>query len=197
MLASFSYLLLNLRLDRTMQDIVLKIVPNLYRDEEKRRKEFYESRGLPDRKAHISCKDPDSETSKASDITLRRDFSDFKNSYRDDELVSICLERFGFADTEQAGTSDIEDEKQSEPPLRCSKVLGKKYIRCSVRTMVMHLQRYLRSKLHIQDDQQVQITCNDHIIHPCRTMKFIWISEWLDKVSQAPPIVLQYDIIDR
>lgn len=29
---------------------------------------------------------------------------------------------------------------------------------------------------------QVEILCNEHIIHPFRTMKFIWISEWLNKV---------------
>ena len=29
---------------------------------------------------------------------------------------------------------------------------------------------------------QVEIVCNEHVIHPFRTMKFIWISEWLGKV---------------
>ena len=30
---------------------------------------------------------------------------------------------------------------------------------------------------------QVEIVCNEHVIHPFRTMKFIWISEWLNRVS--------------
>ena len=30
---------------------------------------------------------------------------------------------------------------------------------------------------------QVEIVCNEHVIHPFRTMKFIWISEWLGKVT--------------
>ena len=29
---------------------------------------------------------------------------------------------------------------------------------------------------------QVEIVCNEHVIHPFRTMKFIWISEWLNRV---------------
>ena len=29
---------------------------------------------------------------------------------------------------------------------------------------------------------QVEIVCNDQIVHPFRTMKFIWISEWLNRV---------------
>jgi len=29
---------------------------------------------------------------------------------------------------------------------------------------------------------QVDIVCNEQIVHPFRTMKFIWISEWLNRV---------------
>lgn len=38
--------LLNLKLDRVMQDIVYKLVPGLQDSEEKRIREFYQSRGL-------------------------------------------------------------------------------------------------------------------------------------------------------
>ncbi|XP_010003736.1 PREDICTED: polycomb group RING finger protein 1, partial [Chaetura pelagica] len=38
--------LLNLKLDRVMQDIVYKLVPGLQESEEKRIREFYQSRGL-------------------------------------------------------------------------------------------------------------------------------------------------------
>lgn len=30
---------------------------------------------------------------------------------------------------------------------------------------------------------QVEIVCNEHVMHPFRTMKFIWISEWLNRVG--------------
>ncbi|XP_046850722.1 polycomb group RING finger protein 1-like [Xenia sp. Carnegie-2017] len=39
--------LLNVRLDRTMQDIVYKVIPNLFEDEEVRERKFYEERRLP------------------------------------------------------------------------------------------------------------------------------------------------------
>ena len=57
------------------------------------------------------------------------------------------------------------------------------------------IEQYLRSILDISDVfnsnviycsvrvLQVEIVCNERVIHPFRTMKFIWISEWLNRVS--------------
>ena len=39
---------------------------------------------------------------------------------------------------------------------------------------------------------QVEILCNEHIIHPFRTMKFIWISEWLNKVREIIKCLFYY-----
>ncbi|XP_031562576.1 polycomb group RING finger protein 1-like [Actinia tenebrosa] len=187
--------LVNLQLDRTMHDIVLKVVPNLFKDEMRRRQEFYESRGLPDIKTHIASV-PEEEKAKGCEDIVKKDFSGHRNSYRDDNLVSLCLERLGYVDEENMEESENEEEncQSSSPQQSVTKVIRKKYLRCSVRTMVLHLQRYLKVKLHVSNPNQIEIYCNDHIIHPCRTMKFIWITEWLDK---KPPLVLHYNIKDQ
>ncbi|KAG9338165.1 hypothetical protein JZ751_027033 [Albula glossodonta] len=75
--------LLNLKLDRVMQDIVYKLVPGLQESEDKRIKEFYQSRGLeriiqPSGDAHF---------------------------YRYDEQVSLCLEK-------QSGSSAGKDKSK-------------------------------------------------------------------------------------
>jgi len=57
--------------------------------------------------------------------------------------------------------------------------------------MVVQLQKLLRMKLNIPEEKEVEIVCNEHVIHPFRTMKFIWISEWLNR---APPMVLHYRV---
>ncbi|KAF4016144.1 hypothetical protein G4228_008403 [Cervus hanglu yarkandensis] len=81
--------LLNLKLDRVMQDIVYKLVPGLQDSEEKRIREFYQSRGL-DRVTQPSGEEP-----ALSNLGLP--FSSFDHSkahyYRYDEQLSLCLER--------------------------------------------------------------------------------------------------------
>ncbi|XP_055783421.1 polycomb group RING finger protein 1-like isoform X7 [Salvelinus fontinalis] len=80
--------LLNLKLDRVMQDIVYKLVPGLQESEDKRIKEFYQSRGL-ERVVQPSGEDA------IPDAGLP--FTSFDHSkahfYRYDEQVSLCLER--------------------------------------------------------------------------------------------------------
>ncbi|XP_025902956.1 polycomb group RING finger protein 1 [Nothoprocta perdicaria] len=82
--------LLNLKLDRVMQDIVYKLVPGLQESEEKRIREFYQSRGL-DRVTQPSSEDP------VGGDPMGLPYSTFDHSrahyFRYDEHVSLCLER--------------------------------------------------------------------------------------------------------
>ncbi|NXT85281.1 PCGF1 protein, partial [Zapornia atra] len=82
--------LLNLKLDRVMQDIVYKLVPGLQESEEKRIREFYQSRGL-DRVTQ-----PSSEDTVGGD-PMGLPYSTFDHSrahyFRYDEHVSLCLEK--------------------------------------------------------------------------------------------------------
>uniref|UniRef100_A0A8C9T8F2 Polycomb group RING finger protein 1 n=1 Tax=Scleropages formosus TaxID=113540 RepID=A0A8C9T8F2_SCLFO len=81
--------LLNLKLDRVMQEIVYKLVPGLQENEDRRIKEFYQSRGL-ERVVQTSSEDgvPDS---------AGLGYTSYDHSkahyYRNDEQVSLCLER--------------------------------------------------------------------------------------------------------
>ncbi|KTG47608.1 hypothetical protein cypCar_00000639 [Cyprinus carpio] len=81
--------LLNLKLDRVMQDIVYKLVPGLQESEDKRIKEFYQSRGLE------RILQPSGEDSVPDNMGLP--YTSFDHSkahfYRYDEQVSLCLER--------------------------------------------------------------------------------------------------------
>ncbi|XP_068745272.1 polycomb group RING finger protein 1-like [Montipora capricornis] len=173
--------LFNIRLDRTMQDIVGKLVPGILEAEDKRRREFYESRGM----AMVKPQE-DKENKRASlENFVKRDYSENKNLYRDDEQVSLCVERFDESMEEE------EDDTKTERAVETVGILSKKYIRCSARMMVVQLQKLLRMKLNIPEDKQVDIVCNDQIIHPFRTMKFIWISQWLNR---EPPMVLYYRV---
>ncbi|MBZ3890275.1 Polycomb group RING finger protein 1 [Sciurus carolinensis] len=156
--------LLNLKLDRVMQDIVYKLVPGLQDSEEKRIREFYQSRGL-DRVTQPSGEEP-----ALSNLGLP--FSSFDHSkahyYRYDEQLSLCLERL----------SSGKDKNKS--------VLQNKYVRCSVRAEVRHLRRVLCHRLML-NPQHVQLLFDNEVLPDHMTMKQIWLSRWFGKESCPDP----------
>lgn len=176
--------LFNLRLDRTMQDIVAKVVPGILEAEDKRRREFYALRGMAVGKP---AQDENENEKPTRETVVKRDYSETKNLYREDEQVLLCVERY------EESPEENEEETDNNLPATTVGTLSKKYIRCSARMMVAQLQKLLRMKLNIPHEKEVEIVCNEHVIHPFRTMKFIWISEWLGK---APPMVLHYRVHD-
>uniref|UniRef100_A0A8C1C581 Polycomb group RING finger protein 1 n=1 Tax=Cyprinus carpio carpio TaxID=630221 RepID=A0A8C1C581_CYPCA len=117
--------LLNLKLDRVMQDIVYKLVPGLQESEDKRIKEFYQSRGL-ERILQPSGED-----------NMGLPYTSFDHSkahfYRYDEQVSLCLESSSFSGKDKNKLT-----------------LQQKFVRCSVRAEVRHLRKVLCHRLNVQ-----------------------------------------------
>uniref|UniRef100_A0A803WDV0 Polycomb group RING finger protein 1 n=1 Tax=Ficedula albicollis TaxID=59894 RepID=A0A803WDV0_FICAL len=164
--------LLNLKLDRVMQDIVYKLVPGLQHSEEKRIREFYQSRGL------------DRVTQPSGDDTVGGDpmglpYSTFDHSrahyFRYDEHVSLCLEKL----------SSSKDKSKA--------VLQQKYVRCSVRAQIRHLRRVLCHRLGLSL-QHVQILFDNEPLPDHMTMKQLWLSRWFGKVcihhKEWQPLIL-------
>uniref|UniRef100_A0A8C9L8K6 Polycomb group RING finger protein 1 n=1 Tax=Pavo cristatus TaxID=9049 RepID=A0A8C9L8K6_PAVCR len=150
--------LLNLKLDRVMQDIVYKLVPGLQESEEKRIREFYQSRGL----------DRVTQPNTVGGDPMGLPYSTFDHSrahyFRYDEHVSLCL------------------EKQSSSKDKSKAVLQQKYVRCSVRAQIRHLRRVLCHRLGLPL-QHVQILFNGEALPDHMTMKQLWLSRWFGKVG--------------
>ncbi|XP_003724093.1 polycomb group RING finger protein 1 [Strongylocentrotus purpuratus] len=159
---------LNLRPDRTMQDVVLKLVPKLFEKEEQRKMEFYKSRGLDKVQSKVQQKSFSGKLDPTGG-----------HFYKNDEQVSLCLEYLG------NGPSRAEEDAGITQ-------LDKKYIRCSVRTCVYHLQKLLLKKLDVSKDSEVLLYCEDEELYEEEPMKYIWVSHWKGK---AAPMVLKYQII--
>uniref|UniRef100_A0A8C5PXG1 Polycomb group RING finger protein 1 n=1 Tax=Leptobrachium leishanense TaxID=445787 RepID=A0A8C5PXG1_9ANUR len=83
--------LLNLKLDRVMQDIVFKLVPGLQENEENRIKDFYQSRGLERVLQPSTVEDAVGDVSRlALSVSVSQSTSHY---YRNDEQVCLCLEK--------------------------------------------------------------------------------------------------------
>lgn len=166
--------LLNLKLDRVMQDIVYKLVPGLQESEDKRIKEFYQSRGLE------RIIQPSGEESVPDNTGLP--YTSFDHSkahfYRYDEQVSLCLER-------QSSSFSGKDKNKL--------TLQQKFVRCSVRAEVRHLRKVLCHRLNVEK-HQVQMLFNNESLPDHMTMKRLWLSHWFGK---AQPLVLHYTIKDK
>uniref|UniRef100_A0A4W3IHY0 Polycomb group RING finger protein 1 n=2 Tax=Callorhinchus milii TaxID=7868 RepID=A0A4W3IHY0_CALMI len=166
--------LLNLKLDRVMQDIVYKLVPGLQESEEKRIREFYHSRGLDRVVQPVNeALTPDLASSPYTTFDHSK-----AHYYRFDEQVSLCLERHG---------SSLGKEKGKL-------LLQQKYVRCSVRAEIRHLRRVLCHRINLVDQQQLQIMFDNELLPEHMTMKQLWLSRWFDKPT---PMVLQYSVKEK
>uniref|UniRef100_A0A670JKA1 Polycomb group RING finger protein 1 n=1 Tax=Podarcis muralis TaxID=64176 RepID=A0A670JKA1_PODMU len=163
--------LLNLKLDRVMQDIVYKLVPGLQESEEKRIREFYQSRGLE------RVSQPSNEDSASDRVGLPYTTFDHSRAhyYRFDEHVLLCL------------------EKQSSGKEKNKHILQHKYVRCSVRAQVRHLRRVLCCRLELPL-QHVQILFNNEVLPDHMTLKQLWLSRWFGKPA---PLLLNYSVKEK
>ncbi|XP_074443129.1 polycomb group RING finger protein 1 isoform X2 [Larus michahellis] len=197
--------LLNLKLDRVMQDIVYKLVPGLQESEEKRIREFYQSRGL-DRVTQPSGEDT------VGGDPMGLPYSTFDHSrahyFRYDEHVSLCLEKQSSSKDKSKAVLQVSGgpcgcpaglpgpeppgSAQTWPHSPCSG-LGLKYVRCSVRAQIRHLRKVLCHRLGLQL-QHVQILFNNEALPDHMTMKQLWLSRWFGKPA---PLLLHYSIKDK
>jgi len=150
--------------DRTMQDIVYKLVPNLQDNEAKRERDFYRSRGQTCPRAapvNITDADPAVVTEEAKHTE-----SDY---HRLDEQVNVCLE---------CRNSSM-------------KTLKRKFIRCSALATITNLKKYIAKKAlnSIEKYKDIEVRCNDELLGKDHTLKFVYVTRWR---FRDPPLKLQY-----
>ncbi|GBN21497.1 Polycomb group RING finger protein 3 [Araneus ventricosus] len=139
-----------IRLDRKMQDIVYKLVPNLQLREMLREERFCRERKIPYEKNHAL-------------ISKDRRMDDTK--YQGKTVGAICEDRVCI---------------QLETKTKDLKPLSKKYICCSSRTTVNHVKKLIAKKLFrdLEKYCSVDILCNDEILGKDHTLKFIYVTRW-------------------
>ncbi|KAL9983301.1 hypothetical protein ACROYT_G005448 [Oculina patagonica] len=197
--------LYNIRLDRTMQDIVYKLLPKVERaigymtvlliyrginfllpEEKRRERKFYKDRGIPypDPKALVSqplhaVARPSKAIKKEKTVTPKTSKTTVtKSSHRTDEQISLQLETF----------LDGNNTLQIEP-------LQKKFIRLSTKVTVGLIQRFLASKLHLESENMVGILYDKTEMGRDLTLKYISDNLSPQKEHSAP-LILHYRAMD-
>ncbi|KAI5261727.1 Polycomb Group Ring Finger Protein 3 [Manis pentadactyla] len=165
--------------DRTMQDIVYKLVPGLQEAEMRKQREFYHKLGMEvpgdikgetcSAKQHL---DSHRNGETKADDSLSKETAEEKpeedNDYhRSDEQVSICLE---------CNSSKLRG-------------LKRKWIRCSAQATVLHLKKFIAKKLNLSSFNELDILCNEEILGKDHTLKFVVVTRWRFKKA---PLLLHY-----
>lgn len=159
--------LLNIRSDKTLQDIVYKLVPGLFKNEMKRRRDFYADHPV--------------DASNGTNEDRGEVADEEKRIITDDEIISLSIE---FFDPTRMGVGP--EGKQAKEQLA-----NKRYLQCPAAMTVMHLRKFLRSKMDIPNAYQVDVMYEDEPLKDYYTlMDIAYIYTW----RRNGPLPLKYRV---
>ncbi|GBL81583.1 Polycomb complex protein BMI-1 [Araneus ventricosus] len=121
-----------IRSDKTLQDIVYKLVPGLFHNEMKRRRELYASQ-------------PPEALKESRDAEDRGECLDEKFIYAPDEIFSLSIEY-----ATESENQDPDAEKDDNLPKR-------RFLRCPAAVTVVHLKKFIRMKYGIPYSYEVDL----------------------------------------
>ncbi|XP_064648453.1 polycomb complex protein BMI-1-like isoform X2 [Lineus longissimus] len=165
--------LLNIRSDKTLQDLVYKLVPSLFKTEMQRRREFYT--------AH-----PEAATSRSVSSSEERGEVDVERPiYTEDENISLSLEySYNGKPVDEVDPSSIEDKKEAP---------DRRYLLCPAAVTVGHLKKFIKMKFDLTPNHLIQIFHTDEFLTDHYTlMDVAYIYTWrrmvaLGRNSEKPP----------
>lgn len=161
--------LLNIRSDKTLQDIVYKLVPGLFKNEMKQRRDFYAAHPLVDA---INGSNED------RGLVADED----KRIIADDEIISLSIEFFAQSRYE---SEDAEDKATTK------EVNVKRYLQCPAAMTIMHIRKFLRSKMDIPFTFQIEVMYEDEPLKDYYTlMDIAYIYTW----RRNGPLPLKYRV---
>ncbi|XP_069041752.1 polycomb complex protein BMI-1-like isoform X2 [Lepisosteus oculatus] len=162
--------LLSIRSDKTLQDIVYKLVPGLFKDEMKRRRDFYAA-------------NPTADTANGSNEDRGEVQEEEKRIIADDEIISLSIEFHEGTRNEKKLHESRESDKE--------KGNNKRFLRCPAAMTVMHLAKFLRSKMDIPSNYRIEVLYEDEPLKDYYTlMDIAYIYTW----RRNGPLPLQYRV---
>ncbi|NWV74399.1 PCGF2 protein, partial [Dasyornis broadbenti] len=163
--------LLSIRSDKTLQDIVYKLVPGLFKDEMKRRREFYA--------AYPVTEVPNGSNEERGEVPEQD-----KGTLADDEIVSLSIEFHESSREDKKGPVENGD-------LDRDKSHGLRFLRCPAAMTVMHLAKFLRNKMDVPSKYRVEVLYEDEPLKEYYTlMDIAYIYPW----RRSGPLALKYRV---
>ncbi|XP_059419742.1 polycomb complex protein BMI-1-B-like [Carassius carassius] len=163
--------LLNIRSDKTLQDIVYKLVPGLFKNEMKRRRDFYAEHPV--------------DATNGSNEDRGEVADEDKRIIADDEIISLSIE---FFDQNKMIRLDSKDGEEKETT---KEVNVKRYLQCPAAMTIMHLRKFLRSKMDIPCTFQIEVMYEDEPLKDYYTlMDIAYIYTW----RRNGPLPLKYRV---
>ncbi|KAJ8345412.1 hypothetical protein SKAU_G00296050 [Synaphobranchus kaupii] len=164
--------MLSIRSDKTLQDIVYKLVPGLFKDEMKRRRDFYTA-------------NPESDGAEASREDQGEDQGEVREEERvtaEDEIISLSIEFH----QEKKNDKKAPDSREADR----EKPNSKRFLRCPAAMTVLHLAKFLRSKMDIPNNYRIEVLYEGEPLKDYYTLIDIaYIYTWR---RQNGPLPLRY-----
>ncbi|XP_022251274.1 uncharacterized protein DDB_G0284459-like isoform X1 [Limulus polyphemus] len=167
--------LLNIRADKTLQDIVYKLVPGLFQNEMKRRRDFYSSH--PTEAACVTCQED------------RGELTEQRVIYSSEDTISLSLE-YGYGKNQiptnghSAVTLDPGDGTNSK----------RRFLRCPAAVTVAHLKKFITMKYSLGQRYLIDIMYYDESLRDdYKLMDIAYIYTW----KRNGPMRLFYKIMNK
>ncbi|XP_033912849.2 polycomb complex protein BMI-1-like isoform X2 [Acipenser ruthenus] len=166
----------SIRSDKTLQDIVYKLVPGLFKDEMKRRRDFYAA-------------NPTADATNSSNEDRGEVREEEKRIITDDEIISLSIEFHEGTTNEKKVVTETQDaEKEKSRSLQAN---SKRFLRCPAAMTVTHLSKFLRSKMDIPSNYRIEVLYEDEPLKDYYTlMDIAYIYTW----RRNGPLPLQYRV---
>ncbi|KAM4622447.1 polycomb group RING finger protein 2 [Discoglossus pictus] len=162
--------LLSIRSDKTLQDIVYKLVPGLFRDEMKRRRDFYASYT----RAEATDGSGTEQGDKVTDCG--------EAPVQDEENISLSIQ---FSEDTRDETRDPMESEDLE------KRNSLRFLRCPAAMTITHLAKFLRNKMDVPNKYKVEILYEEEPLKDYYTlMDIAYIYPW----GRTGPLPLKYRV---
>uniref|UniRef100_A0A2C9M9D4 RING-type domain-containing protein n=1 Tax=Biomphalaria glabrata TaxID=6526 RepID=A0A2C9M9D4_BIOGL len=171
----------NIRSDKLLQDLVYKLVPGLYKDEMRRRREFYT--------LHYEAAPKRAGEERGDEMSDRFTFTEEEN-------ISLALylcpdggnERFGFR-----RVFNTKEDLKTRMDRRINESVDVRYLQCKAGVTVGLLKKFLRLKYSLSSQFQIDIFYNDEPLRNCYTLCDIaYIFNW----RRRAPLVMTFCVFE-
>ncbi|KAH9525350.1 hypothetical protein Btru_001130 [Bulinus truncatus] len=148
----------NIRSDKLLQDLVYKLVPGLYKDEMRRRREFYT--------VHYEAAPKRAGEERGDEMSDRFTFTE-------EETISLALYLCPNGGNERSGLHRVfapKEDLKTRMDRRIKESVDVRYLQCKAAVTVGLLKKFLRLKYSLPDHFLIDITYNDETLRDCYTL---------------------------